>query len=170
MMGAADINGFIPSACHTVLRDTISDEGAAGTVDGEYFLYWVENYLCPILGSYTEGEPRSVVFLDNASTHMTEEVERAIGKTGAIVIYGAPYSPHLNPIENYFSLYKKYLKRNCSRMHDDWRAVHEEALLTVDRNIGIKYFRRCGIPGSTEMLTENEYAEFVAYHQQMIQY
>ena len=31
-----DINRFIPSACHTVLRDEISDEGAAGTVDGEF--------------------------------------------------------------------------------------------------------------------------------------
>ena len=35
--------------------------------------------------------------MDNASTHMTEEVEAAILKTGAFLIYGAPYSPHLNP-------------------------------------------------------------------------
>lgn len=46
LIAAADINGFIPCACHTVVRDEISDEGAAGTVDGDYFLYWVKNYLC----------------------------------------------------------------------------------------------------------------------------
>ena len=159
MIAAADINGFIVSACHTVLRDQISEEGAAGTVDSEYFLYWVKTYLCPILGRYELGEPRSVVFLDNATTHMAEEVEEAINEVGAIVIYGAPYSPHLNPIENYFSLYKAYLKRNSSRMNDDWQTVHFEALMTVDRDIGIKYFRRCNIPGSLSMFTENEYRQ-----------
>ena len=70
MMGAADINGFIPAACHIVPREEISDEGAAGTVDSEYFLFWIQTYLCPMLGNYVRGEPCSVVFLDNASTHM----------------------------------------------------------------------------------------------------
>ena len=119
MMGAADINGFIPAACHIVPREEISDEGAAGMVDSEYFLFWIQTYLCPMLGNYVRGEPRSVVFLDNSSTHMSEEVELAIAQTGAVIIYGVPYSPHLNPIENYFSLYKSYLKRNCSRMYDE---------------------------------------------------
>ena len=42
LLAAADINGFIPAACHTVNRDEISDEGAAGTVNLDYFLYWVK--------------------------------------------------------------------------------------------------------------------------------
>ena len=103
LLAAADVNGFIPAACHTVRRDELSDEGAAGTVDGEYFLYWVKEYLCPILGSYELGEARSVVLMDNASTHMSDEIEKAITATGAVLIYGAPFSPHLNPIEYYFS-------------------------------------------------------------------
>ena len=106
-----DINGYIPVACHTVVRDEISDEGAAGTVDGDYFLYWVKEYLCPILGSYELGEARSVVLMDNASTHMSDEIESAIQATGAILIYGAPFSPHLNPIEFYFACYKAHLKK-----------------------------------------------------------
>lgn len=48
LIAAVDINGFIPAACHTILRDEISDERAAKTVDGEYFLHWVKEYLCPI--------------------------------------------------------------------------------------------------------------------------
>jgi len=118
LIAAADINGFIPAACHTVVRDETSDEGAAGTVDSDYFLKWVKDYLCPVLGQYEFGEARSVVFMDNASTHMSEEVEDAINDVGAVLIYGAPYSPHLNPIENYFSIYKAYLKRNEKRMVD----------------------------------------------------
>ena len=170
MLGVADINGFIVSACETVRRDEISNEGAAGTVDSKYFLWWVKNRLVPVLGNYELGEPRSVVFMDNASTHMTEEVEYAINQAGALLIYGAPYSPHLNPIENYFSLYKKYLKRNNSRMHDDWENVHFEALLTVDRDIGIKYIRRCGIPGSQLMLTEDEYSQLERQYYDEIEY
>ena len=48
-----------------------------------------------MLGNYENGEPRSVVLMDNASTHMSDEVELAIRSTGAILIYSAPLSPHL---------------------------------------------------------------------------
>ena len=72
-------------------------------VDGEYFLYWIKNYSCPMLGNYERGEARSVVLVDNASTHMGDEIEAAIAMTDAILIYGAPFSPHLNPIEYYFA-------------------------------------------------------------------
>ena len=141
LIGAADINGFIASACHTVLRDQISDEGAAGTVDSEYFLYWIKTYLFPVLGKFEFGEARSVVYMDNASTRMADEVEAAIRSTGAIVIYGPPYSPHLNPIEPYFGMYKTYLKRNEMRMVSDWRTVHLEGLNIVNRDDGIKFFK-----------------------------
>ena len=156
LIAPADINGFIPCACHTVLRDEVSDEGAAGTVDGEYFLHWVKNYLCPVLGSYELGENRSVVLMDNASTHMSDEVEYAIAATGAILVYGAPYSPHLNPIELYFAQYKSYLKRNDRRMLYDWYSVHTDALNVVDRDMGIKFFRKSKVPGSYLVSTSDE--------------
>ena len=122
------------SVCHTVLRDTISEEGAAGTVDGDYFLHWVKNYLCPVLGNYEHGEPRSIVYMDNASTHMADEVEDAIRGVGAFLIYGPPYSPHLNPIEPFFGRYKAHLKRNEIRMLSDWHSVHLEGLNKIDRD------------------------------------
>lgn len=159
LMAAADINGFIPCACHCVHRDCVSDQGASGTVDGDYFLYWVKEYLCPILGSYLDGEPRSVVYMDNASTHMGEEVEHAIRSTGAILIYGPPYSPHLNPIEKYFSVYKAYLKRHHLRFTLDWEEVHLEALNAVTRDTGINFFRNCQIPGSFSMFTTAEWEQ-----------
>ena len=156
MLAAADINGFIPSACHTVLRNELSDEGAAGTVDSAYFLHWVTNYLCPHLGNYQLGEPRSVVLMDNASTHMSDEVESVIRATGAVLIYCAPFSPHLNPIEPYFAKYKSYLKRNDKRMVADWEAVHMEVMGTVDRDMGIRYFRKSKVPGSNLIPTLEE--------------
>ena len=74
----------------------------------------------------------SVVMMDNASTHLAEVIELAINARGAILIYLPAFSPHLNPIENFFSMYKKYIKRNEMRMHYDWESVHKEALNVVD--------------------------------------
>ena len=101
MIGVADLNGFIPSACNTYLRDDINSvEGAAGTVTREVFEDWVETHLVPILGDYSKGEIRSVVMLDNASTHMSQRVVDMIEAKGAKIIYSAPFLPDLNPIEN----------------------------------------------------------------------
>ena len=156
VIAAVDINGFIPAACDTVLRDEISDEGAAGTVDSDYFLHWVEHYLCPVLGNYERGEPRSVVMMDNASTHLSDKVEELIEGTGAILIYGPPYSPHINPIELYFGQYKCYIKKNESRMKKDWYSVHKEGLNVVNSDMGIKFFRKSKVPGSNNALTTEE--------------
>ena len=163
MIGVADVNGFIDTACHTVMREALSAEGAAGTLDRNAFLDYVKTHLCPHLGRFKYQEPRSVVMLDNASTHMSTAVVEEIRATGAVVIFSAPYSPDLNPIENYFSIYKKYLKRNEKDMKLDWKRVHQKALLEVDRDNGIKYFRRCGIPGGYSILTREEQLQYDTY-------
>ena len=156
LLAAADVNGFISSACHTVLRDEISDEGAAGTVDGDYFFYWIKEYSCPVLGNYALGEERSVVLMDDASTHMSDDIEESIEATGEILVYGAPFSPHLNPIECYFSQYKLYLKKNDRQMMHDWYSVHVDALNIVDRDMGINFFRKSKVPGLSSILTSDE--------------
>ena len=97
--------------------------------------------MCSIIGSYHLGEPRSVVLMDNVSTHMSDYIEKAIIATGTILIYGAPFSPHLNPIEYYFLHYKLYSKRNDRQILSDWFTVHVEALSVVDRDMGINHFR-----------------------------
>ena len=101
------------------------------TVTREFFEWWVEHKLCPVLGDYTKGENRSVVMLDNASTHMSQKVIELITAKKTRIIFSAPFSPDLNPIENYFSVYKKYLKENSMAMTKNWQKVHWEALATV---------------------------------------
>ena len=100
MLAAADINGFIPSACHFEERNKSSKEGTTRTVDAEYFLYWVKAFLVPWLGNYERGDPRSFVLIDNTSTHMNEYAVDAITSAGAVVIYAALYSPHLTSFRN----------------------------------------------------------------------
>ena len=175
LIAAADINGFIECACDTVRRDVIDDKrastdtvnpieldepvtGASGTVDRDYFVQWVCEKLCPVLGNYERGESRSVVVLDNASIHHSDEVIDLIHATGAVIIYSAPYSPHLNPIENYFSVYKKYLKNLGEEAFQEfnWNVSHTAALGSVNRDNGIHYYRSCGIPGAWNVHTTDE--------------
>lgn len=156
LIGVADINVFIDIACKTYDRKEISEEGAAGTITREVFENWVEHCLVPILGNYEKHEARSVVLLDNASTHNSDKVVQMIEETGAMIQYTAPFLPDLNPIENYFSLYKKLLKRHCDEMVHDWESVHFKALKCVSRDQGIKYFRCCGIAGANHVMTTKE--------------
>ena len=113
-----------------VRQNEISAEGAAGTVDSLHFEQWVEHYLCPILGRYDEGAPRSIVVMDNASTHMDSRVAQLIRGTGVYILHTAPYSPELNPIELGFNIYKAHLKRNNTAFEYDWYATHLKALAT----------------------------------------
>jgi len=53
-------------------------------------------------------------------------------------------------------VYKNYLKKNNEEMIDNWEKVHREALSSVNRDMGIKYYRHCCIPGSNKILTTKE--------------
>jgi hypothetical protein len=99
----------------------------------------------PLLGNYGRLEARSVVVLDNASIHHNDRVAEAIEATGARVLYTAPYSPELNPIEWMFAQYKSSLKKSSNKM-SHWEA-HIVGLYSVSAVNARNYFRRCGVPG-----------------------
>ena len=75
-----------------------------GTLTGQKFLKYVREYLLPVLTS------KSVVVLDNAKAHYNKEALKLIKSTDAKVIFLPPYSPELNPIENYWAKLKNYLR------------------------------------------------------------
>ena len=56
--------------------------------------------------------PRSIVFLDNASIHHVSHAVSLIQSVGALVHFLLPYSPDLNPIEELFSKVKAVSKEN----------------------------------------------------------
>lgn len=55
--------------------------------------------------------PKSVLIMDNASFHRTENIQRMCFDSGVKLIYLPPYSPDLNPIEEFFSELKQFIKR-----------------------------------------------------------
>ena len=92
------------------------------------FEEWIIDKLLPVLGKISLFQPRSVVILDNATVHHSDEIVRLIWSVGADVIFLPPYSPFLNPIEQYFNIYKRTLK-NLQNML--WVDAHHIALDSV---------------------------------------
>jgi hypothetical protein len=58
MMGVADVNGFVKSACVCVRRDELFDDpqdGASGTVSKQVFIHWLKRKILPLLGNFEKG-------------------------------------------------------------------------------------------------------------------
>lgn len=47
--------------------------------------------------------PKSVLVIDNASFHRSERIEQLCFDKGVKLVYLPPYSPGLNPIEEFFA-------------------------------------------------------------------
>ena len=80
-----------------------------GPIDGEWFLAYVEQVLCPTL------KANDIVVLDNLGSHSGDKIRLAIEDRGASLLYLPKYSPDLNPIENAFAKLKAGLRRAAER-------------------------------------------------------
>lgn len=89
-----------------------------GPMDGEAFLLYVREVLCPTLRS------GDMVIADNLGSHKVSGVSQAIEAAGATLRYLPPYSPDLNPIEMFFSKLKAHLRKAAHRNVDAlWQEV-----------------------------------------------
>ena len=76
-----------------------------GAMNGRSFLAYVEQILAPTL------KRGDIVVMDNVSVHKVAGVREAIEAREAILLYLPPYSPDLNPIEQFFSKLKAILRK-----------------------------------------------------------
>ena len=91
-----------------------------GPINGELFTIYVEQLLAPTL---TKGD---IVILDNLGSHKGKAARNAIRDTGAHLIFLPPYSPDLNPIEQFFAKLKHLLRNTEPRdVEATWRKVGE---------------------------------------------
>jgi transposase len=135
LIAAADIQGFIPKMCDLVRRKRNATDR---------FLSWVEHHLCPHLGNFYAGERRSIVVMDNASTHWSPQIQTLIEARGAILLFQSTYSPDLNPIEYCFNQYKAHLKRHHWQYDYDPHLAHFRALGSVSPANMQRYYRHVG--------------------------
>ena len=61
----------------------------------------------------------SILVMDNASFHLTEAVVDMLEIRGFEYRYLPPYCPFFNPIENHFSQWKGFVRRERSRSTDE---------------------------------------------------
>ena len=74
------------------------------TMDSGLFTFWFEKQLLPALPS------DAVIVMDNASFHRKAQLIPLAQKHGFRLIFLPPYSPELNPIENFWAWLKRYLR------------------------------------------------------------
>ena len=125
-----------------------------GDDDMDQFRLWAIDNLIPYLSNYSIGEARSIVIMDNATIH--GDIEDLILAVGAILIYTAPYSPDLNPIELMFGNYKSYLKRHY---HLPWQQAHKEGLRYITPERTRAFFRHSKVPYCDQYPTTKEIEE-----------
>ena len=83
-----------------------------GTIDGETFQAWVEQFLAPTLN------PLDIVVADNLASHKVVGVRQAIEARGARLIFLPSYSPDLNPIEQLFAKLKAVIRQLAPRSRE----------------------------------------------------
>ena len=108
------------------------------SANGEIFLHFIEECLCPTL------RKGSVVVMDNVAFHRVKGVKEAIEKTGARLVYLPPYSPDLNPIEQMWSKIKNYLRRASARDIKKFKISINFAYNSIESSDLKNWFRHCG--------------------------
>jgi transposase len=87
-------------------------------MNGTTFLVYVEDVLAPTL------KRGDIVIMDNVGVHKVAGVREAIEARGATLLYLPPYSPDLNPIEQFFSKLKSLLRKAAARTIDSlWEVI-----------------------------------------------
>jgi transposase len=109
-----------------------------GPMDGEAFLAWCEQMLCPLL------QPNDVVVMDNLPAHKVAGVREAIEAVDAILLYLPPYSPDFNPIENGFSKLKAHVRKAAARTVEALEAAVASALATFQPHECANFFANAG--------------------------
>ncbi len=89
----------------------------SGTANSDLFIYWLQTFLLPVL------KKGQVVIMDNCSIHKSLKVKELIESVGCRLIYLPPYSPDLNPIENYWAVMKKNIKKIRNNFEDILDAI-----------------------------------------------
>src|SRR5215470_12840752 len=89
-----------------------------GPMNGTTFLAYVEEVLVPTL------KRGDIIIMDNVGVHKVAGVREGIEARGATLVYLPPYSPDLNPIEQFFSKLKALLRKAAARTIDRlWEVI-----------------------------------------------
>ncbi len=120
------------------LRGVVAAMTVESATDGDVFLAYLEQILCPKL------QPGALVVMDNLSAHKVAGVRELIEATGAELLYLPPYSPDFNPIEKAWAKLKQLLRAAKARTTEVLEAAVAEVLQAITADNAAAYFRHCG--------------------------
>jgi putative transposase len=109
-----------------------------GPINGAAFRVYVEAELVPTL------KPGDIVIMDNLGSHKGKAVRQAIRNAGAKLIFLPKYSPDLNPIEEFFSKIKHWLRDAKARTLDGVIAALKDILQKVTPQECANFFAASG--------------------------
>jgi len=119
------------------LRGMIAAMTIEEATDGDIFLAFVQQVLCPAL------KAGDVVVMDNLSSHKVAAVRTSIEKAGAELLYLPPYSPDMNPIEKAWAKLKELLRAAQARTREALDQAIEDALKRITPDNAKAWFRLC---------------------------
>jgi transposase len=117
------------------LREIIAAMTIEEATDGDIFLAFVRQVLCPTL---KDGD---VVVMDNLSSHKLAAVRTSIEKAGAELLFLPPYSPDMNPIEKAWAKLKELLRAAQARTRQALEQAIAEALKQITSGNAEAWFR-----------------------------
>lgn len=87
-----------------------------GSTDASFFKDFMDELL-----HYTNPFPgeKSVIVMDNASFHRSQDIEQMCLEAGVKLVYLPPYSPDLNPIEEFFAELKAFIQRHWQSFEEN---------------------------------------------------
>lgn len=89
--------------------------------------------------------------MDNAAFHHSERVEQLCSEKGVKLIFLPPYSPDLNPIEEFFAELKAFVRRHWYLYEEDPSRGFEHYLAQCVDTVGARensargHFRHAGL-------------------------
>jgi transposase len=104
-----------------------------GSVNAERLTAFIKEY---ITGKYEN----NLIIMDNAMFHKSPEVKKAVAEYNNTIQYTVPYYPRSNPIEQYFSQVKHYIKKESPILFDDIKKVVEKSIDRVSKDNYNNYF------------------------------
>jgi transposase len=120
------------------LRGVVAAMTVESATDGDVFLVYLEQVLCPNLHA------GDLVVMDNLSAHKVPGVRELIEAAGAELLYLPPYSPDFNPIEKAWAKLKQLLRAVKARTTEMLEEAVAETLKAITADNAAAWFRHCG--------------------------
>lgn len=101
---------------NTSLLSVISNSGceASRIFRGAVNTQRLVDFIQEELREFPTNEPKKTLILDNVRFHHSPEVKEACIRKNLNILFLPPYSPQLNPIEEFFGIIKSFYKRSTA--------------------------------------------------------